>query len=154
MQASYPEIAVTTRVTLGRISPKSSYFYIIDKVLKFLLAAGGLSILRPAMPLPHVWVKCSQRWETIYAKLRQAALSQFTVSGGSSHPFKKRELEVCWKERGWEGCAGRRVPLSVIITQSLSLQIPNYSCIYYKITLRLYTSQCLVLFCAKGKARG
>lgn len=57
VQASCTETTLTTRVTLGEDQPKSSYFYIIDKVLKFLLAAGGLSILRPVMPLPRVWVK-------------------------------------------------------------------------------------------------
>jgi len=40
---------------------------------------------------------------------------------------KKRELEVCWKEWGWEGCAGCGILLSVVINQSLFLQIQNYS---------------------------
>lgn len=39
---------------------------------------------------------------------------QLTGSGVSSHPQekKKRELEVCWKEWGWEGWAGRGILLS------------------------------------------
>lgn len=42
----------------GEDQPKSSYFYIIDKVLKFLLAAGGLSV-----PLPRARGQREQWWE-------------------------------------------------------------------------------------------
>lgn len=46
---------------------------------------------------------------SVYSGFRQAALVQLTGSGVSSHPQekKKKELEVCWKEWGWEGWAGR-----------------------------------------------
>lgn len=48
---------------------------------------------------------------------------------------KKRELEVCWKEWGWEGCAGCGILPSVSTIRALFLQIQNYFCIYYKITI-------------------
>lgn len=63
LQASCTKTAETTRVTLGRISPNPLYFYIIDKVLKFLLAAGGLSVPRRAVPLPRARGEGEQWWE-------------------------------------------------------------------------------------------
>lgn len=47
----------------GEDQPKSSYFYIIDKVLKFLLAAGGLPVPRHAVPLPRARGQREQWWE-------------------------------------------------------------------------------------------
>lgn len=57
------------------------------------------------------------------------ALVQLAGSGVSSHPQgKKRELEVCWKEWGWEGWARRgilQVPVSANTEFSLYL-LQNY----------------------------
>lgn len=155
----------------GEDQPKSSYFYIIDKVLKFLLAAGGLSVPRRAVPLPRARGEREQWWEIQF--IQDSDRQHWCSSQGQECLLilrgKKRELEVCWKEWGWEGWAGRGILPSVVRIQSLFLQIQNSLCIYYRIMfvfiteLLLFTTDLLwgsiqagawVLLCQKREARG
>lgn len=87
------------------------------------------------MPLPHIWVKRSQCRETIYAKFRQAALFEFTVSGGASHPFQERELEgtgtggLCQAPNSAQ-CHCNLVPVSPNIELFLYLLQNYYEALY------------------------
>lgn len=109
----------------GEDQPKSSCFYIIDKVLKFLLAAGGLSVPRRAVRSGAAGTVVGN---SVYSGFRQHWYSSQGQECLLILREKKRELEVCWKEWGWEGWARRgilQVPVSANTEFSLYL-LQNY----------------------------
>lgn len=131
----------------GEDQPKSSYFYIIDKVLKFLLAAGGLSVPRHAVRSGAAGTVVGN---SVYSGFRQHWYS----SQGQECLLILREKKESLKYAGRNG-DGRAGP-GKVFCKSLFLQIQNSLCIYYRITsgyyrftMRFYTS-----WCQKREARG
>lgn len=117
----------------GEDQPKSSYFYIIDKVLKFLLAAGGLSVPRRAVPLPRARGQRQQGWEIQF--IQDSDRQHWCSSQGQECLLilggKKENLKCAG--RNGDGRAGLgevfcRVPVSPNTELSLYL-FQNYLCL-------------------------
>lgn len=139
----------------GEDQPKSSYFYIIDKVLKFLLAAGGLSVPRRAVLLPRARGQREQWWEIQF--IQDSDRQHWCSSQGQECLLilrRKKESLKCAGRNG-DGRAGPgevfcRVPVSPNTELSLYL-LQNYLSLLQSYYEALYKP---VLLCQKREARG